>query len=228
MNKKTWIIFGVICVVVLGGLVLLSRKDQVNVSSVDQTKLQAATAANGNIADHTFGLENSKVTLIEYGDFQCPYCGDAYPQVKSISEDYKSKITFVFRNYPLSTMHPNAKAAAAAAEAAGLQGKYWEMHDKLYTNQSQWENLTTDQRTDMFVGYASAVGVKDTAKFKADMADKRVNQKIDFDLALGNKFGVTGTPTFELNGKKVDDTVAGSVINGGGDKLRAAIDAALK
>jgi protein-disulfide isomerase len=125
-------------------------------------------------------------------------------------------------------MHPNAKAAAAAAEAAGLQGKYWEMHDKLYSSQSQWENLTTDQRTNMFVSFASQVGVKDTAKFKTDMAGTSVNQKIDFDLALGNKFGITGTPTFELNGKKVSDDVAASVISGGGDKMRAAIDAALK
>lgn len=228
MNKKTWIIFGVVCVVVLGGLIMLSRKDQVNVSNVDQTKIQTASTANGNIADHVYGLTSSKATLIEYGDFQCPYCGEAYPQVKSITTDYQSKITFIFRNYPLSTLHPNAKAAAAAAEAAGLQGKYWEMHDKLYTTQSDWENLTTDQRTSAFVNYASAVGVKDLNKFKTDMAGNSVNQKIDYDLALGGKFGVTGTPSFELNGKQVSQDVAASVISGDGSKMRAALDSALK
>ena len=228
MNKKTWIIFGVVCVVVLGGLIMLSRKDQPNVSNIDQTKIQTATTANGNIADHVYGLTKSKATLIEYGDFQCPYCGEAYPQVKSITTDYKAKITFVFRNYPLSSMHPNAKAAAAAAEAAGLQGKYWDMHDKLYTTQSDWDNLTTDKRTSAFVSYAKAVGVKDLNKFKTDMASDNVNQKINFDLALGNKFGVTGTPTFELNGKKVSDAVAASVISGDGSKMRSALDAALK
>lgn len=228
MSKKTWIIFAAICVVVLGGLVILSRKDQVNVSSVNQNKLQPANAANGNIADHVYGLPDSKVMLIEYGDFQCPYCGDAYPQVKKITTDYKSKITFVFRNYPLSTMHPNAKAAAAAAEAAGLQDKYWEMHDKLYESQSDWENLSTDKRTNVFVAYAQEVGVKDINKFKTDMADDDVNKKINFDLALGNKANVTGTPTFILNGEKVSDSVASSVINGDGSAMRTELDNALK
>jgi protein-disulfide isomerase len=228
VNKKTWIIFGVIVVAVLGGLVVLSRKDVVDVSSVDQTKLQSASTANGNIADHVTGLQNGKVTLIEYGDYQCPYCGNAYPQVKKITDDYASKITFVFRNYPLSSLHPNAKAGAAAAEAAGLQGKYWEMHDRLYTSQTDWSGLSTDVRTNKFIDYAKSIGVKDLDKFKADMADNNVGKKIDFDLALGNKFGVTGTPTFELNGKKVDDTTAASVISGDGSAMRTAIDKLLK
>lgn len=228
MNKKTWIIFAVVCVVVLGGLVILSRKDSVNVSNVDQTKQQAATAASGNIADHVFGKADSKVTLIEYGDFQCPYCGQAYPQVKKVTEDYASKIAFIFRNYPLPTMHPNAKAAAAAAEAAGLQGKYWEMHNKLYETQNDWNNLSTDKRTDIFVSFAKEIGVKDTEKFKTDMSGQEVNKKINFDLALGNKAGVTGTPTFYLNGSKVSDDVSSSIINGDGSKLRTALDDLLK
>jgi protein-disulfide isomerase len=230
VSKKTWIIFAVICVVVLGGLIVLSQKDKVDVSSVDQSKLQTASPANGNIADHVTDLPNSKVQLIEYGDFQCPYCGQAYPAVKKITTDYASKITFVFRNYPLSTLHPNAKAGAAAAEAAGLQGKYWEMHDKLYESQDEWSSLSTDDRTNKFTEYAKDIGVKDLNKFKTDMASDNVNKKIDFDLALGNKFGVTGTPTFELNGQKVSDDVASSVISTGGDgaAMRTAIDNLLK
>ncbi len=228
MSKKTWIIFAVIVVVILGGLVVLSRKDSVDVSNVNQAKLQGATAADGSIADHVTDLPKSKVTLIEYGDYQCPYCGEAYPQVKKLTTDYASKITFVFRNYPLSTLHPNAKAAAAAAEAAGLQGKYWEMHDKLYESQNDWSSLATDKRTAMFVSYAKEIGVKDTNKFTADMASDRVNKKIDFDLALGNKFGVTGTPTFELNGKQVPDSESQSLISGDGTAMRTAIDNLLK
>lgn len=228
MNKKTWIIFAVICVAILGGLVAFSRKDSVNVSDVDQAKQQTASTANGNIADHVFGKADSKVTLIEYGDFQCPYCGQAHPQVKSVTEAYKDKIAFIFRNYPLPTMHPNAKAAAAAVEAAGLQGKYWEMNNKIYETQNDWNNLSTDKRTDIFVSFAKAVGVKDTEKFKTDMSGQDVNKKINFDLALGNKAKVTGTPSFYLNGTKVTDEVSSSIINGDGSKLREALDNLLK
>lgn len=228
MNKKNWIIFTVICVAVLGGLVFLSQKDKVNVSSVDQTKLQTASTANGNIADHVLGLKESKVTLVEYGDYQCPYCGKAYPQVKDITDTYSSKITFVFRNFPLPTMHPNAKAAAAAAEAAGLQGKYWEMNDKLYTSQNDWQGASTENRTNQFVSYARAIGVKDIEKFKTDMASENISKKINFDLALGNKAGVTGTPTFYLNGQKVSEEASASVINGDGSVMKKAIDELLK
>lgn len=213
---------------VLGGLVIFSRKDSVNVSDVDQAKQQTASVANGNIADHVFGKSDSKVTLIEYGDFQCPFCGDAHPQVKSVTEAYKDKIAFIFRNYPLPSMHPNAKAAAAAVEAAGLQGKYWEMNNKIYETQNDWNNLSTDKRTDIFVSFAKAVGVKDGEKFKTDMSGQDVNKKINFDLALGNKAKVTGTPSFYLNGTKVTDEVSSSIINGDGSKLREALDNLLK
>ena len=228
MSKKTWIIFAVLCIAVLGGLVILSRKDSVDVSNVNQSNLQKATATDGNIADHVTDLPNSKVVLIEYGDYQCPYCGEAYPQVKKLTTDYASKITFVFRNYPLVTLHPNAKAAAAAAEAAGIQGKYWEMHDKLYESQDDWSNLSTNDRTNKFVSYAKAIGVKNLTKFQTDMGSNSVEKKIDFDLALGGKFGVTGTPTFELNGQKVSDTVSASLISGDGDAMRSTIDNLLK
>lgn len=228
MSKKAWIIFVVICIAVLGGLVLLSRKDKADVADVDQNTVIAASTANGNIADHVFGLKDSKVILIEYGDFQCPYCGQAYPNVKKLVEDYKSKITFIFRNYPLATMHANAKSAAAAAEAAGLQGKYWEMHDKLYETQNDWESLSPEQRTDTFVSYAKAAGVADTEKFKTDMGGSNVNKKINFDLALGNKIQVSGTPTFILNGSKVSEAASSSTINSDAAAMRKAIDEALK
>ena len=227
MSKRAWIIFVVICIAVLGGLVVLSRKDKADVSSTDQNSVIAASTANGDIADHVIGLKDSKVILIEYGDFQCPYCGEAYPNIKKIAEDYKSKITFVFRNYPLATMHANAKSAAAAAEAAGLQGKYWEMHDKLYETQKDWESLSPEQRTDAYVNYAKAVGVTDIEKFKTDMGGNNVNKKINFDLALGNKVQVSGTPTFILKGEKVSEAASSSTISGNATEMRKAIDEAL-
>lgn len=134
----------------------------------------------------------------------------------------------MFRNYPLPAIHANAKAAASAAEAAGLQGKYWEMHDMLYENQSQWQDLSTDQRTSQFVEYAKMVGITDTEKFKTGMGSSDVSKKINFDLALGNKAKVTGTPAFFLNGELVPESVSSSVINGDGSEMKKALDEALK
>ncbi len=190
----------------LGGLVYLSGLNRVDVSGIDTDAILSASQKSGNIADHVFGNKNSKVIMVEYGDFQCPGCEAAYPTLKSISEKYQGQIAFVFRNFPLTDKHPNAKAAAAAAEAASLQGKYWEMHNKLYDQQSNWENLDTTQRTAAFVRYAQDLGINiDT--FKKDLGSDAVNQKITFDQALGRKASVDATPTIMLNGKKVDEYV---------------------
>lgn len=206
MSKKAWIIFIAICVVVLGGLVYLSGLNRVDVSGIDTNAILNASQKSGNIADHVFGKKDSKVTMIEYGDFQCPGCEAAYPTMKAISEKYEGQIAFVFRNFPLTDKHPNAKAAAAAAEAAGLQNKYWEMHNKLYDEQSNWENLDINQRTSAFAGYAQALGLNvDT--FKTDLTSDAVNQKITFDQALGRKANVDATPTILLNGKPVNQYV---------------------
>jgi len=228
VTKKTWIIFIVVCLVIFGGLIFTSRSKKIDVSKVDGNTILAANQDSGNIGDHTFGKTDSKVILVEYGDFQCPYCGRAFAGIKKVTEDYKDKIAFVFRNNPLPSLHPNAKSAAAAAEAAGLQGKYWEMHDQLYVKQDAWSNLGTDERTKTFVDYAKSIGVKDLDKFKTDMAAEGVNAKINYDLSLGQKAGVTGTPSFFLNGEKISDDVADSVINGDGAKFREAIDKELK
>lgn len=223
MSKKAWIIFAAICVVVLGGLVFLSRGNQVDVSKVEDLKIVAASEQNGNIADHTFGTTAGKAVLIEYGDFQCPACGSAFPILKSLTEEFKEDLTFIFRNNPLTSLHPNARAASAAAEAAGLQGKYWEMHDILYQQQDTWGNAAIDKRLSYFEGYAKQIGVKDMDKFKTDMSSERVGDKINFDLALGKKVGVSGTPTILLDGKKIEsDTWSNK------DKFKAAIEEALK
>ena len=139
MDKFRWIIFAAIIVLVLGGLIVYSRMNStsVDVSNVDATAIIGPSEQNGNIGDHVYNDTESSVILVEYGDFQCPGCGSAHPYVKTLLEEYGDRISFVFRNFPLTSIHPNARAAAAAAEAAGLQGKYWEMHDVIFENQSE-------------------------------------------------------------------------------------------
>ena len=195
-----------ICVVVLGVLVMTSNTKKVDVSSVDGNSILNASDDNGNIADHVFGKADSKVVLVEYGDYQCPGCGSAYPIVKTLSEKYQDQMAFVFRNFPLTSIHPNAKAAATAAEAAGLQGKFWEMHNQLYESQDSWKSLNSSTRGEYFKTLATKAGV-DGAKYDTDYTGQAIGKKIAFDMALGKKSNVSGTPTFYLNGKVVDQYV---------------------
>jgi protein-disulfide isomerase len=228
MNKVTWIIFGAVIVLVFGGLVVFSHASNpgIDVSSIDTNGTITASKQNGQIADHTFGKTDSKVVFVEYGDFQCPSCGGAHPQVQAATEAYKDKVLFIFRNFPLTAIHSNARAAAAAAEAAGLQGKYWEMNNTLYSSQADWENLTGDQRTNIFSGYAGQLGL-DEAKFKTDLASSVVNSKISFDQAIGKKINVNATPTFYLNGKKLADADASQIVQGSTTVLTGLFDKAL-
>lgn len=230
MNSKTWIIFGVICVALLGGLIAFSRSQNpgVDVSGVDANGIIAASNANGDIADHVDGKRDSKVILIEYGDFQCPGCGAIHPGVKKIMEDYSDKIAFVFRNFPLTSMHPNAVAAATAVEAAGLQDKYWPMHNLVFENQNSWSQVSAAQRTDRFIELAKQAGVTDIDKFKADLSSKNIGQKISFDQALGKSKGVTGTPSLFLNGEKVESKVSNSLTSGDDKAFREMLDSKLK
>lgn len=223
MSKKAWIIFIVIVIGLLTGLVLWSRGStpQVDVSNVNPNSIIAASSANGNVGDHVFGNTDGKVLLIEYGDFQCPGCGTAHPRIKAISEQYKDQIGFVFRNFPLTSIHPNARAAAASAEAAGQSGYYWEMHNKLFESQNSWENLTGTERSDAFASYAEALGIN-KATFTTNLGLDVINQKISFDQALGKKVSVDSTPTFFLNGVKLESSVWGDDA-----KLKEAINAEL-
>lgn len=229
MNAKGWIIFAVVVVVLLGGLIGLSYagKPKVDLSKVNFNAPIAASAQNGNVADHVFGNAKSPVVLIEYGDYECPYCAEAEPSLKTVYTTYQDQIAFVFRNFPLTTIHPNALAAAAAAEAAGQQGKYWDMHDQLYGGQQTWENLTGSARTNAFVTYAKQIGIN-TTKFKQDLSSTKLTDKIQFDQAIGNKLGINATPTMYLDGKKLGDDVTGDLQNSSTKKLDAALNAELK
>lgn len=223
MGKRGWIIFTVLVVALFGGLIYLSGKDKVDVSDVNENSILAASEQNGNIAEHVFGNAKAKVMLVEYGDFQCPACGGAHPNIKRISEQYKNELAFVFRNFPLTSIHPNARAAAAAVEAAGLQGKYWEMHDALYESQDEWTSADSEARTEFFVSQAKIVGVKDIEKFKSDLSSSEVNKKISFDQALGKKIGANATPTLVLNGEKLTDEITTDAVRGSAEKLEQKI-----
>lgn len=225
MTRNRWIIFIILCVVTLGTLILLTKKETVNVDTVDPSKAVSETTTE--IGDHVYGNKSSKVVLIEYGDFQCPGCGGAFPQIKSIKEEYKDKIAFIFRNFPLTTIHPNALAASTAAEAAGLQGKFWEMHDALYESQDAWSGIDASKRTDIFVGYAKDIGL-DVEKFKSDLSDPKISAKINRDRAFGRKLAIDSTPTLYINDTKLSDDEVNDLVQSTGAKVRTKLDAALK
>ncbi len=229
MSKKAWIIFIVAIFGLLTALVIWSRSNSttINISGINTNTIQAASKQNGNIADHVYGKADSKVVLIEYGDFQCPGCGAAEPGVEKIMNEYKNYSAYIFRNFPLTSIHQNALAAASAVEAAGLQNKYWEMHSLVYKNQNDWNTLSTDARTTTFVNYASQLGL-DTTKFKTDMSSSAVAQKISFDQAIGYKVGVDSTPSYFLDGVKLSNSIIEDLQTGTGNQLRDALDAQLK
>lgn len=204
MTKKSWIIFAVACVVIIGGLVYFSRQDKADVETVDASSIVEASDQNGNIGDRVLGAKDAKVVIFEYGDYQCPGCAAAAPALKKVADDYSDKVALVFRNFPIVSAHPNALAAASAAEAAGHQGKFWEMHEKLYINQTAWQNLSGANRTEYFMNAAKDLDL-DAERLRTDIEDPNIRKKINFDTALAKKQGVAGTPTIFVNGDRVSD-----------------------
>ena len=153
-----------------------------------------------NATDHIRGALNGKVTLVEFGDFQCPACGKYEPIVEKVVEANKKDLKFVFRHFPLVNNHQNAMIAAKASESASLQGKFWEMHDMIYKNQEEWSGSMG--AIDVFSGYAKTLGL-DVAKFKTDINNPTIEQNILAEYKEGVKLGVDSTPSFFLNGKKL-------------------------
>lgn len=227
VTKKSWIIFIVLVSVILGLLVFYSSSKQINTSGINHDQIITDNEQNGNIDDHTLGDINAKVRLIEYADFQCPGCAGAHPAIKEVMERYKDVVVFIPRNYPLTSIHPNAKAASSAAEAAGLQNKYWEMFDLLYDKQDEWSKASISERTDLFSNYAASIGI-DTDQFIEDVGSSAVSQKIAFDRQLGEDNDISSTPTFYINGKKVDSDVVNSLIQESPKDFEALLDQALK
>ncbi|HSS19944.1 MAG TPA: thioredoxin domain-containing protein [Pyrinomonadaceae bacterium] len=140
------------------------------------------------------------VTLEEFGDYQCPPCGQLHPTLKSLKQEYGPNLNFVFRNLPLTAIHKNALVAAQAAEAARVQNKFWEMHDLLYESQEVWKDDINPRS--IFVKFASDLGL-DTARFSRDMQDKQIQLRIQADQDAATQLGVIGTPTVLIDGHQL-------------------------
>jgi protein-disulfide isomerase len=148
--------------------------------------------------DHIQGSADAAVTLVEYGDYECPYCGAAYPIVKELQSRLGDGLRFVFRNFPITTSHPHAEQAAESAEAAAAQGRFWEMHDVLYENQARLRD--PDLR-----GYGEQLAL-DLERFDKELAEHVHAARVREDFMSGVRSGVNGTPTFYVNGARHDDS----------------------
>ncbi len=194
---KRFVIVLVVLLVLFGGFLVFNKK----------SSAPAGTTA-GAVSSHVEGDASLSVEVVEYGDFQCPVCGQFYPITKAVKEKYAGRVRFVFKNFPLDSIHKNARAAHRAAEAASLQGKFFEMHDLLYENQNSWNTLNDPLR--QFDEYAKQLGL-DVSKFDTDYAREAVNATINADTTEGQAKKVSGTPTFFLNGQPVQNSEVGSL-----------------
>jgi protein-disulfide isomerase len=221
MKKQVLILVGLAIVIIGGGVLLMWKSGSLNSSSnspANQPLADAGKLQRDN--SHMTGKAGAKVTVVEFGDYQCPACAAAYPILKQVLEQQYAgnpDVNFVFRNFPLH-QHPNAVPAAEAAEAAGEQGKYWEMHDLLYEHQSDWDVQVNPTGT--FVSYAQQLGL-DANKFQADIEAKKFAAFIDADQQDGTALQVNATPTLYFNGEKLPGIPSAQ-------ELQQKIDAALK
>lgn len=151
--------------------------------------------------DWVKGNRDARVMLIEYADFQCPACATYSPIIKQLNEEYGDKIGVVFRHFPLKQLHANAESVAIAAEAAGQQGKFWEMHDLLFERQDEWSN--SDDINSVVEGYSQELEL-DVDRFMQDLESDTAAEKVDSHYKGGASLGVNSTPTFFLNGQKLD------------------------
>jgi protein-disulfide isomerase len=163
--------------------------------------------------DHIQGPASAAVTLVQYGDYECPYCGEAYPIVKDVQAQMKDRVRFVFRNFPISTSHPHAEQAAEAAEAAAGQGRFWEMHDTLYENQRRLRDQDLSS-------YAERLEL-DVERFARELAEHVHAPRVHEDFMSGVRSGVNGTPTFYINDVRHDDSYETEVLLGAMERAAA-------
>ncbi|HMS50205.1 MAG TPA: thioredoxin domain-containing protein [Candidatus Saccharibacteria bacterium] len=189
MEKRFWIILAVVVAAMIGFFIVTGEKKN------------SADDANTSRSNNVYGKADSKVTLTEFVDFQCEACYAFYPVVKEVKELYKDKVRFEIRNFPISSSHQFSMQAARNAEAAAKQGKFFEMHDKIFEGQKMWEQTQNPQQ--MFDQYAEEIGLN-MDQFRKDLPTQAVNDAINGDLKAVKEIGGTGTPTFTLNGKKLE------------------------
>ena len=185
-------IIGVTLLIIVGAVFFFSNQSQTSGSKVDSSILVRSDSEK-------IASPSATVTLVEFADYQCPACGAYYPIVKQLISEFSGKINFVYRNFPLP-QHQNAQLAAETAEAAGRQGKFWQMHDMLFTKQNDWSEAGNAR--EIFIGYAKTLGL-DTEKLNKDIDAGSIQDLISRDIEDGTSAGVSGTPTFFLDGEKL-------------------------
>ncbi|KKS17485.1 MAG: DSBA oxidoreductase [Candidatus Woesebacteria bacterium GW2011_GWA1_41_7] len=223
LRNKAFILICIVTVaLVVGGVFLMSGQGS---SSPSAGKVIDSSILAPDGVYKTSGFENgvylaaspsATVTLVEFGDFQCPACAVYAPFVKDVLTEFPGKVTYVFRSYPLP-QHKNAPISSYAVEAAGKQGKYWEMQEKLYETQNDWSLM--EDPSEVFVNFAKELGLN-TDQFSQDMGSQEVKDIVTKDTAAGNLVKITETPTFYINGKKV-------TLSGDPNQLKSLIQAEL-
>ncbi len=187
--KNFWITFIIIILIIVGGIVALewSRGGPAG-SAVPLAVADDWTRGSGSIS------------LIEYSDFQCPACAAHKPLLSQLLTEFDGRLSLTYRHFPLSSIHNNAAASARASEAAGLQGKFWEMHNALFDNQSEWSE--TADPTELFIKYASGLGL-DVARFQTDLNGDIASARVSADATEAASLNLNSTPTFFLNGRRI-------------------------
>lgn len=196
-TKFLGIILVLTLVLLFGGIFLLSRNqsssDNIqgkNVVQIDYSKGQK------------IGSDSAKVKVVEFSDLECPACLAVEPNVQKLRSDYPQQVQLIYRHFPLP-QHVHSRQVATLAEAAGQQGKFWEMHDKLFETQTQWTSMSKDEATAFFLGLSKQLGL-DENKIKQELESDAYAAKIDADIAEGQRLGVNSTPTFFVNGRKLN------------------------
>lgn len=238
MRKRGFSTGGIVAIVIIVAILVVgtfliinfnNKKDQeqANYATYIGEGIIEGNEDNGQIADHVLGNAEAPVIITEYANFQCNHCADMRSMVKKAIENSNGQLGVVFRNLTWSAFQ-NSKAAAAAAEAAGLQG-YWEPYaEKLFSQQAEWSYAKGDERTQLFTKYFEEVtdGKGDVEKFKSDMESEAVQQKVKFDAEVGTAEGAQGTPNFFFEGQFIDLTNGGNLRIGEKDVHYDKIDTA--
>ena len=211
-NAKKWLIW-----ILLGASLVWLGNKFINWLKTPSQQLSVEESLEVSDDEWIKGSATARATLVEYSDFQCPACGAYYPVVKSLLEEYPDDLRVVYRHFPLTSIHPSALPAALATEAAGKQGGFWEMHDMLFEKQEEWSGGGAREK---FVEYAEEIGL-DTAKFEEAMDLPETKEAVSKDMITGNSLKIRGTPTFFLNGQKLENPA-------GLEPFRALIEAEIK
>lgn len=197
-NIKNIVIWGVILIGI--GSILFAIIETI---SSNPSVSSSSTPVSISLTDSDWykGAKDAKAVLVEYSDFQCPACAFYHSIINTLEKEVGNKMLFVYRHYPLS-QHKNARLAAYVSEAAGNQGKFWEMHSIIFENQKIWSDV--DNSGKIFTGYAKSLNL-DLVQFEKDLDSDKVKDKVEYDLRSGQALGVNVTPTFYLNGKKLNN-----------------------